>query len=352
MRRWRNAVRAACRGLAGQRRSGPRGGLRLVALLSSLAVAGPIAAQQIRTAKQMPFPAKPDFSRLQIETLPVQGNVYLLAGAGANVAVQIGPDGVLVVDSGYGEMSDKLLAAIRELSQQPIRTIINTTLADDHTGANAELVAAGSLNQAGPGMGGRPNEGDLIGHADLLLLMAEIGEDRIATTRWPPSTYSVEKKDLYSNGEPVEILHEAATTAGDSMVWFRKSDVLVAGELLNLTSFPHIDVEHGGHIDGVLEGLNDLLDIMVPAHLQEGGTMVIPAHGRIGDEHDVLEYRDMVTIIRDRVRNAIDKGWTLRQIQSTTPSLTYEYEPRFDRDPNWTAEMFVEAIYQNLSSGG
>jgi hypothetical protein len=104
-------------------------------------------------------------------------------------------------------------------------------------------------------------------------------------------------------------------------------------------------------INGVLDGLNDLLEIMVPAHLQEGGTMVVPSHGRIGDEHDVLEYRDMLTIIRDRVQNAVDRGWTLRQIQQMSPSATYEFEPRFDRDPNWSAEMFIDAIYQNLTSG-
>jgi glyoxylase-like metal-dependent hydrolase (beta-lactamase superfamily II) len=181
--------------------------------------------------------------------------------------------------------------------------------------------------------------------------MARIGEDRISTDRWPPSTYSVGKKDLHFNGEPVEIIHETAATSGDSMVWFRQSDVIATGELFNMTSFPYIDVENGGHINGVIEGLNDLLEIMVPAHLQEGGTMAVPSHGRIGDEHDVLEYRDMITIVRDRVQNAIDKGWTLEQMRETSPNATYEYEPRFDRDPDWTAEMFVEAAYRNLTSG-
>ena len=330
----------------------PIGVVRMAIGLALGTVAGAAAAQQILTPRQMPFPAKPDFDKLEIEQLHVQGNIWLLAGAGANVALQTGPDGALIVDSGYEQMADKLLAAVHELEPQPVRIIINTTLADDHTGANGELVAAGSLNQAGPGFGGRPNEGDLIGHANLLLLMSQIGEDVISTDRWPPSTYSGEEKDLYSNGEPVDILHETATTSGDSMVWFRKSDVIVTGELFNMTSFPHIDVEHGGDIDGILEGLNDLLDIMVPAHLQEGGTMVVPSHGRIGDEHDVLEYRDMLTIIRDRVKDAVDKGWTLKQVLNMTPSATYEYEPRFDRDPNWTAKMFIEAIYRNLTSGG
>jgi glyoxylase-like metal-dependent hydrolase (beta-lactamase superfamily II) len=308
-------------------------------------------AQQIQTPKQMPLPQKPDFSKLEVQTLKVQGNVYLLAGAGSDIAVQVGDDGVLVVDTGYEQMATKAIAAIRKLSDKPLRTIINTTLADDHTGANGPFVKAGFLNQAGPGLGGRANEADLIGHNNLLRLMSEIGEAKIPTDRWPPSTYPGKQKDMYMNDEPVIVLHIAnATTSGDSLVWFRKSDVLAAGDIFDETSFPFIDVPHGGNINGIIEGLNTMLEIMVPKHLQEGGTMAIPGHGRIGDEHDVLEYRDMVTIIRDRVQNAVKKGMTLQQIKAAKPSYTYEYEPRFNRNPAWTAEMFVEAIYKNLTA--
>jgi glyoxylase-like metal-dependent hydrolase (beta-lactamase superfamily II) len=307
--------------------------------------------QQIRTPRQMPVPQKPDFAKLEVETLPVQGKVHMLAGAGANIAVQAGDDGILIVDTGFEQMSGKVIAAIRKISNRPLRTIINTTLADAHTGANGPLVKAGFLNQAGPGLGGRPNEADLIGHGQLLRLMTEIGEAKISTDRWPPSTFQGKQKDLSSNDEPVIIMHiPNAVTAADVMVWFRKSDVIATGDLFDQTSFPYIDTEHGGHINGVIEGLNTLLDIMVPKHLQEGGTMAIPGHGRISDEHDVLEYRDMVTIVRDRVQNAINKKMTLQQIKAAKPSMTYEYEPRFGRNPAWTPEMFVEAIYKNLSA--
>jgi len=315
----------------------------------SMLVSAQQPAPQVRTQRQMRIPEKPDFAKLEVQTLKVQGNVSMLAGAGGNVAVQAGDDGILIVDTGFEQMATKTLAAIRKISNRPLRTIINTTLADDHTGANGPLVKAGFLNQAGPGLGGRPNEADLIGHNGLLRLMSEIGEAKISTDRWPPSTYPGKQKDMYVNDEPVVMLHIAnATTLGDSMVWFRKSDVIATGDIFDQTSLPYIDVAHGGTINGVIEGLNTLLDIMVPKHLQEGGTMVIPGHGRIGDEHDVLEYRDMVTIIRDRVQNAIKKGMTLQQIKAAKPSMTYEYEPRFNRNPAWTAEMFVEAIYRNL----
>jgi cyclase len=299
----------------------------------------------------MPFPRKPDFAKLEVETLHVQGQVHLLAGAGGNIAVQTGPNGVLLVDSGYEQMSGKVLAAIRKLSDKTLRTIINTTLMDAHTGGNAALAKEGRLNQAGPGLGQRPNEADVIGTSQLLALMTEIGREKIAPERWPPSVFSGKQKDLYSNEEPVTVLRVPdAVTEGDALVWFRKSDVIASGEIFNQASFPFIDLAHGGTINGIIEGLNMLLDIMVPKHNQEGGTMVIPGYGRVGDEHDVLEYRDMVTIIRDRVQNAISKKMTLAQVKAMKPSPTYEYEPRFNRDPGWTAEMFVEAIYQNLSA--
>jgi glyoxylase-like metal-dependent hydrolase (beta-lactamase superfamily II) len=322
-----------------------------IGLAAAAAVSVGLGAQQIRTARQEPFPRTPDWSALEVETLHVQGQVHLIAGAGGNIAVQTGETGVLLVDTGYEQMGEKVLAAIRDLSDGTIRTIINTTLMNAHTGANAILVQEGRLNQAGPGLGARPNEADLIGHSALLALMTKIGRDTIPVERWPPSVFSGKQKDLYSNDEPVVVLHVPdAVTAGDSMVWFRGSDVVASGEIFNQASFPYIDVANGGTINGIIEGLNVLLDIMVPKHNQEGGTMVIPGYGRIGDEHDVLEYRDMVTIIRDRVQAAIDKGMTLAQLKAMTPTATYEYELRFDRDPAWTAEMFVEAIHGNLSA--
>lgn len=316
----------------------------------SIVVSAQQPAPQRRTARQMRIPQNPDFSKLEVQTLKVQGSVHLLWGAGANVAVQTGDQGILVVDSGFEQMSAKLLAAIRKLSDRPLRIIINTTLADDHTGGNGLLVKSGFLNQAGPGLGQRPNEADLIGHNGLLRLMTQIGEAKISTDRWPPSTYPGKQKDLHLNDEPVIIMHVPnTTTSGDSMVWFRKSDVIVTGDVFDLTSFPYIDTANGGSINGTIEALNTLLDIMVPKHHQEGGTMVIPGHGRVADEHDVVEYRDMVTIVRDRVQNAIKKGMTLQQVKAAKPSYTYEYELRFNRNPAWTAEMFVEAIYRNLS---
>ena len=321
-----------------------------IAAVATTALTVALGAQQIRTAKQTPFPRNPDWAKLDVETLPVQGQVHLLAGAGGNIAVQVGDEGVTLVDSGYEQMSAKVLAAVRKLSDKPIRNIVNTTLMDSHTGGNAALAREGRINQAGPGLGGRAQGAEVRAHANLAAIMELLTQEKkFQADRQPRKTFSLPQGDFSSNNEPVVMLHvPAAVTDGDVMVWFRKSDVVVTGEIFNQASFPFIDVAHGGTINGILDGLNMLLDITVPRFNQEGGTMVIPGYGRISDENDVLEYRDMLTIIRDRVQASIRKKLTLAQIKAQKPGPTYEYEPRFNRDPGWTAEMFVEAVYRTL----
>ena len=312
-----------------------------------------LGAAQIVAHAQGPAaaPPPPNFDAIDVEVLPIRANVSMLVGAGGNVTVQTGDEGVLLVDSGYEQMSAKVIAAIRKLSNKSLTRVINTTLMDSHTGGNAAIVKEGRVNQGGPGLGGRPNEATLTAHSTLTALMTGIGCDKIVPERWPVNVYDGKSKDLYSNDEPVIILHVPnGVTDGDSMVWFRKSDVVAAGEIFNEASFPYIDLAHGGSINGILGGLNNLLEITVPKFNQEGGTMVVPGYGRIADEHDVLEYRDMLTIIRDRVQASIKKGLTLAQVQALKPSPTYEYELRFNRDPAWTAPMFVEAIYKSLTA--
>jgi glyoxylase-like metal-dependent hydrolase (beta-lactamase superfamily II) len=276
----------------------------------------------------------------------------MIAGAGSNVVVQVGPDGIAVVDSGYSQMASKVLAAIKELSPEPIRVVINTTFPEDHTGGNDVLIKAGRVNQNGPGVGGRTNVAHSVGHYNLVSIMADLKfpEDRQpADTAFPTeNSDGTRGKDISINEEPIMIMHVPnANTDGDSMVFFRRSDVLVMGDLFHATSYPVIDVEHGGTINGIIEGLNKALEIAVPRHMQEGGTMIIPGHGRIGDEHDLLEYRDMVTIIRNRVQSLMKKGQTLAQIKAAR--VTYEYDRRWDRNKDWTADKFVEAIFKNLS---
>jgi glyoxylase-like metal-dependent hydrolase (beta-lactamase superfamily II) len=160
----------------------------------------------------------------------------------------------------------------------------------------------------------------------------------------PTDVYRGQQKDLYFNGEPVVLLHQpAAHTDGDSMVFFRGSDVISTGDIFVTTSYPVIDLDRGGSIQGVIDALNRIIDITVPAALQEGGTLVVPGHGRICDEADVVEYRDMVTIIRDRIADLLKRGRTLEEVKAARP--TEDYDPRYG-----SSTAFVEAVYRSLGS--
>jgi cyclase len=276
-----------------------------------------------------------------IETYHVQGNVHALLGAGANVAVQIGADGVLVVDTGARASREALLAAIRELSDGPIRWIVNTSADVDHTGGNE------TVSQAGMTVNGNPAA--IISHENVLARMTAANRP---VTEMPLNTFFEAGRDFYFNGEAVFLHHVAgAHSDGDIVVYFRGSDVLVAGDMFVTTQYPVIDVAAGGGIDGYIEGLNLMLDIAVPAYLQEGGTYVIPGHGRIGDEADIVTFRDMLVIVRARVADLIAQGKTLAQVQQARPAL--DYDQRYGNDNGeWTSADFVEAIFTDLKARG
>jgi glyoxylase-like metal-dependent hydrolase (beta-lactamase superfamily II) len=175
------------------------------------------------------------------------------------------------------------------------------------------------------------------------------------TASWPTETYDQKRKYMYLNGEGIEVLHAlSAHTDGDSIVFFRRSDVVAAGDILDTTRFPVIDVDRGGGVQGEIDALNRLVDLAIPSVplvSQEGGTYVIPGHGRVCDQLDVVDYRDMVTIIRDRVQDQIKKGMTLDQIKASGP--TQGYRRRYGSDSGaWTTSMFVEAMYKSLTHEG
>jgi glyoxylase-like metal-dependent hydrolase (beta-lactamase superfamily II) len=272
-----------------------------------------------------------------IETVHVQGNVHMLVGAGSNIAVQIGNDGVLVVDTGTAERRDDVLAAIRRLSDGPIRWIVNTHLHSDHTGGNE------AISQAGVTVNGNPAA--IIAHERVLARMSDAGAP---VTALPLNTFFEDRRDFYFNGEAVFIHHvPAAHTDGDVIVHFRGSDVVVAGGLFSTTHFPVIDLDAEGGIDGFIDGLNLMLDITVPAYLQEGGTYVIPGHGRLSDEADVVEYRDLALFVRDRIRHMLEQGMSLEDVLAARPALDYETRYGNEGGP-WTTEAFVEAVYRDL----
>ncbi len=300
-------------------------------------------------------PFKPaDFDKIEISVLPVQGGVYLLVGAGGNTTVQVGEFSVTVVDTQYAPLSGKLLAAIRKISNKPIRYVINTNFDPDHVGGNAEIAKAGSSvggSNIGRDLGAEATMGAaIIAHENVLKhLSAPTGaQSALPFAAWPTDTYETPKYELF-DGEAIQIIHEPAAHAdGDSIVFFRRSDVISAGDVFSTVTYPVIDGKNGGSINGTIAALNHLIDLTVPRDKQEGGTYVIPGHGRICDEADVVEYRDMVTIIRDRIADQIKEGKTLNQIQAA--NLTLDYDARYGAPTTyWTKDQFIEAVYVDLT---
>src|SRR5262245_32276496 len=286
-----------------------------------------------------------NLNAVEVHILPVQGHVYMLVGAGSNIAVQVGNDGILIVDAQYAPLSDKILAAISTLSKGPIRYLINTTYDPDHTGGNEPLRKAGSTIAGGNVSGDIQDAAvgaQIIAHDNVAKRMS-----KQPAGSWPTSTYLGDQKKLFFNGEGIEIVHQpSAHTDGDSLVFFRRSDVIIAGDVFTTTSYPVIDLAAGGSIQGVIDGLNRLVDMIIPVYGQEGGTLVIPGHGRLSDLGDVINCREMTTIIRDRVQDMIKKGMTLDQVKAARP--TRDYDPLYGSVPGWTTEMFVEAVYKRL----
>ena len=295
-------------------------------------------------------------ANVHLQVMPVQGNVYIIAGAGGNIAVQVGQEGVLVVDSGLAGTSDAVLAEIRKLSDKPLQYVLNTHFHPDHTGGNEAIRKAG-VTITGANVTGNLTDAavgaQILAYLNVLNRMsAPTGTQAPTPTgAWPTDTEFIrEHKDLFFNDEPIQMIHQpAAHTDGDSLVWFRRSDVLVTGDIFVTTSYPFIDIEHGGSIQGEIEALNNIIDITVPKHEEEGGTYVIPGHGRICDEWEVVEYRDMVTIIRDRVQAAVKEGKTLAQIKED--HLTRDYDVRYDSKSGFGgANQFIEAVYKSLTA--
>ena len=293
----------------------------------------------------------------EVEILPVQGSVYMIAGAGGTITVQAGEQGVLMVDTGTAAMSDKVIAAVQSLAKgRPLRYIINTSHRDEYTGGNDKIAPTGEIvpfrepdYTAGPQGAIDTHRASVVSTLSVLNRMsAPTGATAArAEAAWPDNTFTTPWKRLYFNDEPVVITKVPGTTDGNSVVLFRKSDVLSSGDLFDLTGYPMLDVRNGGGINAEVDALNKLIELAVPSNNAEGGTRVIPAHGRISDHADVVYYRDMVTIIRDRIQDMIKNGMTLAQVKAARP--TRDYDARYGKTTGaWTTDMFVEAAYNSL----
>ena len=285
-----------------------------------------------------------------LHVLPVQGNVFLLASPAGNTTVQVGPEGPLLVDTQRAAMSARVLELVRTLSPRPIRHIVLSSGGDQQAGGAANLAKAGRyirvIDSVDPrGIDARSS---IIAHINVLNAMT-VG--KLPSESWPTDTYFVAEWSLFSNGEAVQLFHvPAAHSDGDTIVFFRRSDVVSTGAIFDAAAYPRFDPTRGGGIDGIIEGLNRVLDIAVAGENQEGGTVVIPGRGRLSDETDVANYRDMVTIVRDRVRALAAKGLSLEEVRRAKP--TSDYDCLYGAAADWTSDMFVEAIYRDVSERG
>ena len=282
---------------------------------------------------------------------PVRDNIYLVAGAGANVTVSAGEDGVILVDAGGAQRSADVLPAVQRLfrdvslkgarsgrdaapSRFRLRYILMTSGLPEHAGGIATVAAS---------------EPVVVAHENVL---GRLSDEGVPTAGLPTLTYfgSIMKVSQWLNGEGIELLHlPAAVTDGDSVVHFRRADVISTGAIFDITQYPAIDRAKGGSIQGEVAALNRLLELVIADAGSEGGTLIVPAHGRICDVAELSNYRNMITIVRDRIEDMVKKKMTLAQVKAAKP--TEDWDARFGNNPKWTPDMFVDAVYDSLTKG-
>jgi cyclase len=329
--------------------------VRIAAGLLALVIAASLPS--LRLVAQQPAGAP-------LDVVQLRPNFFLVAGAGGNILVQVGPAGVILVDSGATEKTEPVLAAIERMTTLPIRYIINTSMEADHVGGNQKIAKAGLSILAGAIAAGAGLSDDtvsnggaasVLAHENVLTRMsAPTGQQSAAPFElWPTKTFSARMYAMYLNGEGIQVIHEPkAHTDGDTVVFFRRGDVIATGDLIDTHRFPVIDVSKGGSVQGELDALNHLMDLSIPnlpIQWEPDRTLLVPGHGRVYDKMDLLEYRDMVTIVRDRVQDLVKQGKTLAETKAANPTLGYRSKYGSDTGP-WTTDMFVEVVYRELTA--
>jgi glyoxylase-like metal-dependent hydrolase (beta-lactamase superfamily II) len=331
--------------------------LCLLAVLAVLVAWGPraIARQSASDSRSQTIDG--------LDIVQIRPNFHVIAGAGGNIVVQTGPEGVILVDSGSTAMADKVLAAVRRITELPIRYIINTSMDADHVGGNDKLARAGLSILPGAVVAGAGLNDDLVSnygrasvlaHENVLARMtAATGPQALPFALFPTKTFAYRQYAMYLNGEGIQVIHmPSSLTDGNTVVFFRRGDVIATGDIIDTTRWPFIDIKRGGTVQGEIDALNRLMDMSilnVPLQWQADRTFLVPGHGFVYDKLDLLEYRDAVTVVRDRVQDLINDGKTLAQVKAANPTLGYRSQYGTDSGP-WTTDTFVETIYNELAA--
>ncbi len=338
---------------------------RMLAAIWAIAVAAGLSydgfAQRAVAQQDKRAAAAPEKSG-GLEVVQLRPNFHVIGGAGGNIVVQTGPDGVILVDSGSTAMAEDVLAAIRRITPLPIRYIINTSMEADHVGGNDRLTRAGLSILPGAVAAGAGLNDDLVSnsgrasvlaHENVLTRMTAAGPQAVPTALWPTKTFAYRMYSMYLNGEGIQVIHmPAAHTDGDTIVFFRRGDIIATGDVIDTTRWPVIDVKRGGTVQGEIDALNRLMDLSIhnlPIQWHPDRTFLVPGHGFVYDKLDLLEYRDAVTVVRDRVLDLINQGMSLAQVKAANPTLGYRSQYGAESGP-WTTDMFVEVIYNELAA--
>jgi len=272
-----------------------------------------------------------DFSKVEIKTTKISGNFYTLEGSGGVIGVLAGPDGILMVDSQFAPLTPKIVAAIKQISDRPIRFLINTHVHPDHTGGNE------NLGKMGVTIFSRGELRDRLAHP-----AAPPGGNApapAAAAALPVVTYSG-PVTFHMNGDDVQLIPiPRAHTDGDTLVIFPASDAIMTGDFYRSIQYPNIDRNNGGSLNGMLDGLGYIIGHSGP------NTKIIPGHGPIVDRNAVIAHRDMILAIRDRVAKMVDQGQTLDQVTAAKPTADYDSKVQ---EIGTTGTRFVGQLYAEL----
>jgi cyclase len=321
-----------------------------------ISAAGAAVAAGVTVALVTGATAQQNFDKVQVDVVQVRPNVYMMAAeGGSNVTVFTGDDGVLIVDTHFAPMAPKFIEAIRKVAgNAPIRYVVNTHSHPDHIGGNEAIAKAGAFRAGGNVVGdigaAATATAAIVSHENALnrMSMPADGQPAMASAALPTVSFFNKQRDMLFNGEAVQMIHQPkAHTDGDIVVFFRRSDVVSTGDLFTTVMYPFIDAASGGSTNGYIAALNAIIDITVPSNVNEGGTLVVPGHGRLSDEQDVIEYRDMLTIVRDRIQAYVKQGMTIEQVKAKKPTL--DWDARYGLNtPFWSTERFIEQIYKDM----
>lgn len=278
------------------------------------------------------FSIAQDFEKVQIQTIKVADGVYMLRGAGGNIGISAGEDGILMIDTQFAELMEKIKSAIAEINRGPIRIVLNTHWHYDHTYGNESLAKSGALIMAHENTRMRMKSEQTFPDFDMDIPV-------FPKAALPLVTF-YDSLTLHFNGEEIQVIHiENAHSDGDIVIFFRKANVMQTGDIYFSVLYPFIDVSHGGSIDGVIAAADKILGIV------DENTKIIPGHGPLSNREGLKKYRDMLITLRDRIQSQIEEGKTLEEVIASNPTADFDKIKAQSVPP----EMFVKIVYNDLA---